>query len=207
METRLADRDAEEGEEVTDKALREAAQFKREDRFIVLKRADLLPALDEDEFHQLESICRSVQSYRRQAGKPIHSYVVVADDWPEYETVWAMIERRVTNEAEANKAALDLASYGTSFVKVQHVPLDAALAAPEPEGFIPSIADDRGHLKELINLRARCERLEAALEDGIELARLIQRIEAGNLPVDDDQWTSGVRVAAQVLRADALRGK
>lgn len=48
---------------------------------------------------------------------------------------------------------------------------------------------------------------EAALEDGIELARLIQRIEAGNLPVDDDQWTSGVRVAAQVLRADALRGK
>jgi hypothetical protein len=41
---------------------------------------------------------------------------------------------------------------------------ETALAAPESEGFIPSIADDRGHLKELINLRARCERLEAALE-------------------------------------------
>ena len=41
---------------------------------------------------------------------------------------------------------------------------ETALAAPEPEGFIPSIADDRGHLKELINLRARCERLEAALD-------------------------------------------
>jgi len=32
---------------------------------------------------------------------PQRNYVVVEDDWPEYEKVWAMIEERVNGRAES----------------------------------------------------------------------------------------------------------
>lgn len=88
------------------------------------------------------------------------------------------------------------------------------LAAPEPEGFIPSIADDRGHLKELINLRARCERLEAALEDITSyavhevgcMAGYYEHRKTGLEPyVPKGPCTCGL--TASIKNADALRCK
>ncbi|MDG3721568.1 hypothetical protein L5B98_05780 [Pseudomonas aeruginosa] len=67
------------------------SEFKRENRYIVIKRKDLalVPV-----------------AYRRSLVEPLGSlmshiphreYVVVESDWPEYETVWRMIEARVTS--------------------------------------------------------------------------------------------------------------
>lgn len=68
------------------------SKFERECRYIVIKRKDLalVPV-----------------AYRRSLVEPLGSlmshiphreYVVVESDWPEYETVWGMIEARVTGQ-------------------------------------------------------------------------------------------------------------
>ena len=73
-------------------------KFKREGRYLVLKNTDVAKYLTEDQQIQLGALATKVAVGRLKAGKPDHNYVVVADDWPEYETVRAMIEARVTEK-------------------------------------------------------------------------------------------------------------
>lgn len=63
-------------------------EFRREERYIVIKRKHLQP-------RQLEALAAYIQSLRI---RPIEA-VVVESDWPEYETVWNMIENRFTGAA------------------------------------------------------------------------------------------------------------
>lgn len=68
--------------------------FKREDRFLVLKRTDIDAALTDLERHFLMHIAGKVNLTRRFHGKiPLHC-VVVESDWPEYEPTWKAIEVR-----------------------------------------------------------------------------------------------------------------
>lgn len=60
--------------------------FKREERYIVIKRKHLAPQVEVD-----------FRKYLRQGGIPTVECVVVEHDWPEYETVWSMIEARCNN--------------------------------------------------------------------------------------------------------------
>lgn len=73
------------------------SDFKREDRYLVLKRRDIRNSLTELEQHLLHSIAAKVHQYRTQTmGKePLHC-VVVQKDWPEYEPTWKAIEDRMT---------------------------------------------------------------------------------------------------------------
>lgn len=69
-------------------------KFKREDRYLVLKRKDL-ERLDMRMQGQLnEWLSRAATELPRR------NYVVVESDWPEYETVFKMIEARVTGNTE-----------------------------------------------------------------------------------------------------------
>ncbi len=63
------------------------SSFKRESRYIVIKRSDL------DESQQ-EALTDTMQSYHinQRAG------VVVEHNWPEFEAVWDLIEKRVTGD-------------------------------------------------------------------------------------------------------------
>lgn len=72
-------------------------EFKREERYIVLKRKDVNKALTTDLWLHLEEICDTVNYFRGLKG-PLEC-VVVEKDWPEYEIVWKLIEDRMTNEA------------------------------------------------------------------------------------------------------------
>lgn len=72
-------------------------EFKREERYIVLKKTDLNKALTTDYWRHLEEICDTVNYFRGLKG-PVEC-VVVEKDWPEYEVVWKLIEDRMTNEA------------------------------------------------------------------------------------------------------------
>lgn len=65
-------------------------EFKREDRYIVIKRKDLNEIPD----HQRHEIVNAI----KEANLPPRKCVVVESDWPEYEPTWAAIERRVTGE-------------------------------------------------------------------------------------------------------------
>lgn len=70
--------------------------FKREDRYFVLKRTDIDAALTDLERHFLMHLGQKVNLTRRFHGKiPLHC-VVVESDWPEYESTWQAIERRMT---------------------------------------------------------------------------------------------------------------
>lgn len=62
--------------------------FEREDRFIVIKRKHLSPAREE-----------ALRQYLTDDAIATVECVVVESDWPEYETVWRMIEDRC-REAE-----------------------------------------------------------------------------------------------------------
>ena len=75
------------------------SQFKREDRYIVLKWKDVAKYLTETEQEILFKLFNRVESCRHVVGgKRSLKCVVVEHDWPEYEPVWKMIEDRVKAE-------------------------------------------------------------------------------------------------------------
>lgn len=67
--------------------------FKREERYIVLKRADIEKSCTWYQKEALEEVMNTINYFRGLKG-PIKC-VVVENDWPEYEIVWKMIEDRV----------------------------------------------------------------------------------------------------------------
>lgn len=69
------------------------SKFKRENRYVVLKISDL-EKLGQSSRDELEVICQNVELVREATGKRPLRCVVVEDDWPEHEQVWAMIEAR-----------------------------------------------------------------------------------------------------------------
>lgn len=71
--------------------------FKREDRYIVLKRSDLMN-LSRIGWNNLDNIAAIHNDYRDEIGKLRLECVVVESDWPEYEIVWKMIEDRIKND-------------------------------------------------------------------------------------------------------------
>lgn len=65
-------------------------QFKREERYIVIKLKDLGGIPD----HLRHEIVNAIKA----AELPPREFVVVESDWPEYAPTWAAIERRVTGQ-------------------------------------------------------------------------------------------------------------
>jgi len=69
--------------------------MKREQRYIVMKVADITSALDEKDKVQLGIIAARVDAHRENRGALPLECVVVERDWPEYEPTWKAIEARV----------------------------------------------------------------------------------------------------------------
>jgi len=75
--------------------------FEREDRYLVLRWDDINNALLEGERNILLYISEQIEDYRRSKGKdPYPKFVCVKDTYPEYEMVWAAIEKRMTKGNE-----------------------------------------------------------------------------------------------------------
>ena len=68
--------------------------FKREDRYLVIKRSDIKHLSKADQ-QQLDVISARICIERQARGKDELECVVVESDWPEYEPVFKMIEARV----------------------------------------------------------------------------------------------------------------
>lgn len=69
--------------------------MKREQRYLVLKIADIERELSPFQRGQLAEYAAVVEIGRASRGKPPLECVVVESDWPEYEPVWKMIADRV----------------------------------------------------------------------------------------------------------------
>ena len=101
-------------------------KFRRENRYIVIKRSDLAEC-------QPDSVKR-FEIMLKHLGLPRRCYVVVESDWPEYDIVWGMIENRVNNEyygkCEELAANIIFEATGVSWnradTEVQKVALKAA---------------------------------------------------------------------------------
>jgi len=69
-------------------------EFKREDRYIVIKRSDVDNFWRDNVREQFMAALKRLNEHHVRI--PQRQYVVVESDWPEYETVWRMIEARMT---------------------------------------------------------------------------------------------------------------
>lgn len=66
-------------------------EFKRENKYLVLKWADI-EYLDYWKMEQLKSIVNWIRFRRKEEGKKENSYVVVNEDEPYAEKVWELIK-------------------------------------------------------------------------------------------------------------------
>ena len=89
-------------------------QFKREQRYFVVKVKDAKEYLDAHQLEKLAEIADTISEGREKDGIPAVECVVVESDWPEYESTWRAIEDRVTGAQPAQKAVayLDLGAGG-----------------------------------------------------------------------------------------------
>ena len=75
-------------------------EFRRENRFLVLKWNDIEKYLSHEHREAIRIACDVVQERRRMDGKRQNAYVVVADNWPEYDGVWQAIESRCSTSPD-----------------------------------------------------------------------------------------------------------
>lgn len=71
------------------------SKFKREDRYLVIKRNDIQLFLSEHKQKQLSDLASQVADGRHSDGRKPLECVVVESDWPEYQPVWQMIADRM----------------------------------------------------------------------------------------------------------------
>lgn len=72
-------------------------KFKREPRYVVLKIKDMQKYLNQADIDCVYNIGYKIARGRTVDGKPPFNAVVVEQDWPEFDPVWAMIEARMTS--------------------------------------------------------------------------------------------------------------
>lgn len=72
--------------------------FRRENRYVVAKRKDILRYLSASEEKQLGRLLEKIEAGRKTDNRPSLICVVVESDWPEYEPTWAAIKRRMTGD-------------------------------------------------------------------------------------------------------------
>ena len=65
----------------------------REDRYNIIKRSDAAQCLNSRDRLDLVRILNKVNRYRAEQGKEQLAGVVVENDWPIVEEVWALIEK------------------------------------------------------------------------------------------------------------------
>lgn len=83
----------------------EQKEFLRENRYLVLKRKDIEQYLTPKGAKIIEIFAGKIAAMREGEGKPELKCVVIESDWPEYEEVWGMIQRRV--QGTVSKPAAD----------------------------------------------------------------------------------------------------
>ena len=72
-------------------------EFKKEDRYFVIKKNDAGNYLSSAEYNRLLDLLDDISTRRSDDKKAQLNCVVVESDWPEYNLVWDLIEYRATS--------------------------------------------------------------------------------------------------------------
>lgn len=88
----------------------------RENRYLVVKRKDILEHLSASEERQLGLLVEKICEGRKQQGKKDLECVVVESDWPEYDETWMAIAARVDAE-HGIKPEISRADQFTRYIK------------------------------------------------------------------------------------------
>jgi len=75
-----------------------STEFKREERYIVFKLADVEKDFFPSEISQLLRLSETQQNMRKQGGKPPLEVLCIEKDWPEYEDFKSKILHRAAKE-------------------------------------------------------------------------------------------------------------
>lgn len=70
-------------------------EFRREQRYIVIKQSDMQRYLSAADREQIDRLCGVIRAGREADGRGNQLSAVVEHDWPEYEIVWAMLRARL----------------------------------------------------------------------------------------------------------------
>ncbi|MEG0969259.1 MAG: hypothetical protein RSG92_28265, partial [Pseudomonas sp.] len=73
--------------------------FEREARYLVIKLSKLDAGYATGELYPDAELAKKIE---KLAGSALIDCVVVEKDWPEYESVWSMIEARMTGKPTSN---------------------------------------------------------------------------------------------------------
>lgn len=88
------------------------SDFKREPRYVVFKITDLHQYCSSFNIESIERVGNIIAEGRAIDGKSPFNAVVVEQDWPEFDMVWAAIEARMTAaNGESAKATFDLVAH------------------------------------------------------------------------------------------------
>lgn len=118
--------------------------MERENRYLILKRADIEDHLDDKYKERLDGICAHIQQCREYYGKRNTKYVVVADDWPMYEQVWGLVESWVDGGA-------------SSSIGCSNVPSELDVAEDKIQELETLITVLRADIRELYSMRGEDE--------------------------------------------------
>lgn len=81
------------------------AEFKRENKYLVIKWDDIFNYLCYSDRCELEGIINTINYGREKDNKVIDpTFVCIKDTYPEYEYVWKCIEERVTKKEQEQNA-------------------------------------------------------------------------------------------------------
>jgi hypothetical protein len=79
------------------------SEFEREDRYIVVKHSDIQGFWREDVREQFFAALERLNEHHVRI--PQRKYLVIESDWPEYEPVWRMIEKRMSDDTMTPRIA------------------------------------------------------------------------------------------------------
>lgn len=79
-------------------------KFTRENRYLVMKRSDMLHLSKSDQ-ERLSMIALRVDGARAAEGKRKLNCVIVESDWPEFKHVWQLLEARVCGSVDQQAIA------------------------------------------------------------------------------------------------------
>jgi hypothetical protein len=113
------------------------SEFKRENRYLVLKRSDIDDLSDNWKI-VLERVVDQIGAVRLERGKdertPGINCVIVESDWPEYEIVWQMIQARFEGRDMRDAWKAMLAPAPAAEAQVSGEMIQRALDATVAEG-------------------------------------------------------------------------
>ena len=185
-------------------------QFKREQRYFVVKVKDAKEYLDAHQLEKLAEIADAISEGREKDGIPAVECVVVESDWPEYEQTRRAIEARMMGAQLAPSIVGPVTATGYS----NRFPLYAQPAPSVPDGVAealqrliengavlgPSSSEDA-----LLVARYRQHLLACApsVPDGYKLVPIVSTIEMDNAGADhcDGYWSTAQAVWDAMLAA------